>query len=281
MKNIHIRKHNISLLALTILVSTSLSVQGQITADNTDHQDISSNTIQQTKISTKIKQTNKVKQTNKIKHENISIDVLDEVKGLNNSNSERILVSNLNEALVLNQMGAAVGRFVMFPSAIPIRKSVSPTTPPKHICKYRVNLMIGDVYTGNLLGETVFIIKGIGNSEFQAEMAAIRRINSRNYKIKKLILNSQKKVIEYFDSEGPTLLQHIKVLINKKEYKSAMIEARVIPKTCIQWYNEASKLISQLPTEKVNKIEITQEDINKYYNIDDEERFEKLIEKFR
>jgi|SRR5574344_957077 carboxylesterase type B len=183
--------------------------------------------------------------------------------GVDNENAATTLENNLMQALTLNGLSAMESRFVLVPRVALLKKDVTATAPAKYVVEIEIALFIGDIYTGAIMGQSSFIVKGIGNNEGQAYIAAIRNVSARNSKVKNMIINGKDKIISYFDAEGDQILGRIKAFISKEDYKSAMIEALSIPRASADLYNKASELIATIPPEK--KVVITPTIINNYY----------------
>lgn len=183
--------------------------------------------------------------------------------GVDNENAATTLENNLMQALTLNGLSATDSRFVLVPRVALLRKDVTATAPAKHVVELEVALFIGDMYSGAIMGQSSFVVKGVGNNEGQAYIAAIRNISARNSKVKTMIVNGKNKIISYFDAEGDQILGRVQALITKGDYKSATIEAYSIPRACADLYNQASALIATIPLEK--KPVVDTKIINNYY----------------
>lgn len=183
--------------------------------------------------------------------------------GVDNENAATTLENNLMQALTLNGLSATDSRFVLIPRVALLKKDVTATAPAKYVIELEIALFIGDLYSGAIMGQSSFVVKGIGNNEAQAYIAAIRNVSARNSKVKTMILTGKDKIISYFDAEGDQILGRVKALIAKEDYKSAMIEALAIPRACADLYNKASELIATIPPQKM--VVITPTIINNYY----------------
>lgn len=183
--------------------------------------------------------------------------------GVDNENAATNLVNNLMQALTLNGLSATESRFVLVPRVALLKKDVTATAPAKHVVELEVALFLGDLYSGALMSQSSFVVKGIGNNEGQAYIAAIRNISSRNSKLKTMIINGKNEIISYFDAEGDQILGRVQALIAKADYKSAIIEAYSIPRACADLYNKASELIATIPPEK--RVPVTNTIVNNYY----------------
>jgi len=188
-------------------------------------------------------------------------------EGVTDANASRTLKNNITQALVLNGTSATSGRFTVLPSVAVTSLDVTNTIPSKFVAELEVSLFLGDLYTQTLMSQTSFTVKGVGNTESQAYMSAIRNIQARSPKLKTFILTGKEKIMEYFRAEGPGILNRVRALISKGDYHSAVLEALAIPSACTDLYDQASELLATIPQEKKKEEEkkITKEDLEKYF----------------
>lgn len=185
--------------------------------------------------------------------------------GIENENAARTLTNNITQALILNGLSATESRFTVIPKVALLSMNVTGTTPSKFVVELDVSLFLGDLYTGVLMGQTSFSVKGVGNSEGQAYINAIRNVQARNSKLKTMIITGKDKIMSYFDANGEQILGRVQAHITRTDYLSAMIEAMAIPVACADLYNKASELIAQIPYEKKKDIVVTPTIINNFF----------------
>lgn len=183
--------------------------------------------------------------------------------GVENENSAMALQNTINQALALNGLSAVDSRFMVIPKVALFSKSTTATAPVKFVVELEISLFMADLYTGVIMSQTSFSVKGVGNNESQAYLKAIQNVQARNSKLKTMIINGKAKIMSYFEADGEQILGRVKAHIARGDYRSAIIEASAIPSACADLYNKASELIAQIPVEK--KIEVTPSVINNYY----------------
>ncbi len=186
-------------------------------------------------------------------------------QGVENESAAATLVNNIMQALTLNGLSATESRFTILPKVVLLSKNVTGTAPVKYVVEIEVSLFMGDLYTGTVFGQTSFTMKGVGNDETKAYIAAIRNVQARNSKLKTMIVTGKDKIIAYFEADGEQILGRIAAHIERKDYKSAIIEAESIPTACADLYNRASELVAKIPYEEKKAIVVTPTIINNYY----------------
>jgi hypothetical protein len=185
--------------------------------------------------------------------------------GIDNSNAATILTNNILQAITLNGLSATDSRFIVIPKVALVEKSVTPTAPPKYVAQLEISLFLADLYTGTILSQSSFEVKGIGRNDAQAYISAVRNVTSRHSKLKTMIVVGKDKIIAYFNGEAANILSRIQGHINRKDFSSAMIEALSIPSACSELYQKASDLIAQIPYEKKKEVKLSPTIINNYY----------------
>lgn len=185
--------------------------------------------------------------------------------GVENENASKILTNNIIRALNLNGLAATDSRFMVISNVAELSKRTTATAPVKHIIELDVTMFMVDLYTNVSFSQAEFVVKGVGNNEAQAYINAIRTIQARNSKFKTMIVKGKEKIIDYYTQNGEQILGRIKAHIERKDYKSAIIETYAIPEAMIELYNQASELLAQIPNIEEKKAEVTTISLHNYF----------------
>lgn len=121
-----------------------------------------------------------------------------------------------------------------------INRYVVDGAPAQIVNVFGVTLYIADVYHRKNFVSTYIEIKGVGKNETKAAIDAIRSMNAQNSQIKQFIENSKQKIINYYDTQIPTLIKDANVKSSMKKYDEALATLAVIP-TCCSGYDVAMK----------------------------------------
>lgn len=105
---------------------------------------------------------------------------------------------------------------------------------------FGVTIYLVDVYNQKMFGSTYVEVRGVGTNDTKASMNAVRQLNSGNGKINTFLSGAKKKIINYYDSQLPSILKDAKTKAAMKNYEEALAMLAVIP-TCCNGYDTAMK----------------------------------------
>lgn len=105
---------------------------------------------------------------------------------------------------------------------------------------FGVTIYLVDVYNQKMFGSTYVEVRGVGTNDTKASMNAVRQLNAGNGKISTFLSGAKKKIINYYDSQLPSILKDAKTKAAMKNYEEALAMLAVIP-TCCNGYDTAMK----------------------------------------
>lgn len=105
---------------------------------------------------------------------------------------------------------------------------------------FGVTIYLVDVYNQKMFGSTYVEVRGVGTNDTKASMNAVRQLNAGNGKINSFLSGAKKKIINYYDSQLPSILKDAKTKAAMKNYEEALAMLAVIP-TCCNGYDTAMK----------------------------------------
>lgn len=110
------------------------------------------------------------------------------------------LQDRLYEAVSLNALGSTDGdsRFVILPIVNVISKNVTTSIPPQFVAEVEIALYFADNYTRTILSQVVISKKAMDDSETKAVSKAVKSLQARDKKIKRLFDAGKKNLAEYF-----------------------------------------------------------------------------------
>ena len=197
-------------------------------------------------------------------HTTLAISV-ETPSGISHKNAATIIEHNLTQALVLNGLSATESRFTTITQAVLVNKDVTASAPAKYITELEVSIFIADLYTGVVFGQSSFEVKGVGDSDGESYIDAIRKINSRNPKLKTMIKKAKSSIIEYFEAHGEEIIGRIDAYMAAKDYQAAASEIYAIPMICRDLYNMASERIAYIPVEDLKIVQGNINAISKHF----------------
>ena len=129
-------------------------------------------------------------------------------------------------------------QFVLTVFMVPQDKDVVPGPPMQIVETMDANLYIADVVNQTVFATTTQTLKGVGRSETRAYMDALKRLNTNSKAMTEFVEEGKRKVIAYYDSEMPKIIQRAMVLSDMHQYDEALYLVMFVPSQC-KHYNEA------------------------------------------
>ena len=135
-------------------------------------------------------------------------------KGFANLTPETASVMETQLQRLASQSNLNIGwqnaRFVLTAKLDQIDRYIVDGAPSQIVNVFGVTLYIADIYNQKLFTSTYTEIKGIGTNDTKASLNAIKRLNKQNSKIGDFMINSKRKIIEYYNTN------HINVVSSTK-----------------------------------------------------------------
>lgn len=125
-----------------------------------------------------------------------------EVKG----DALTVLYNRINQAVTLNGLGSSTNesRFLIVTSVTIISKSVVPAVPPQYTAEVEMAFYFVDNINKVILSQEMITKKGIDSSDDKAVAKAIKYVQARDPKFKKLITIGKQRAIEYYKATEAT-----------------------------------------------------------------------------
>lgn len=111
-----------------------------------------------------------------------------------------VLYNRVNQAVSLNGLGSSVNenRFIIVTSVTILSKSVTTSVPPQYMAEVEVAFYFVDNVKKIILSQETITKKGMDNNDNKAIAKAIKSIQARDPKFKKLINIGKKRALEYY-----------------------------------------------------------------------------------
>lgn len=118
-------------------------------------------------------------------------------------------------------------------------KDVIGSAPTMYSINLVVTLYIADWVNDQLYSNMSFNARGVGESETKAYINAFRRMNVNDPKIKQFLSDSRNRIIQYYTTQGPTIIQQARTLARQRNYDKALFLLASIPSSCETVYRDA------------------------------------------
>ena len=147
------------------------------------------------------------------------------------ADAERALMMKMNQMVTANGMGASSLRYALVPNIVVVDKQTTGTIPVQFIVSLEVSFYVLDVTEEIIVAETSFTTRGIDRMEHKAGIQAINQIASRSPQVKTFMERSRSKIIDYYTTRIPALLQKAQSLADREQYNEAIALLAAVPES--------------------------------------------------
>lgn len=179
--------------------------------------------------------------------------VPDQTDGLTSS-AKNSLENKLNQIATSTGMGGGASnpRFIITANVVVLTKDITPTAPPMQAYTLDVTLYIGDGIDGKKFASQTTTVKGVGENETRAYMAALKNLNPNDAKIKSFVESGKSKIIEYYNTNCDFILKEAQTLITQKEFDYAIYKLTGVPEVCLECYNKCMTAVGPIYQQKID-----------------------------
>ena len=132
-------------------------------------------------------------------------------------------------------------RFFVSARMTPLFKETIPGPPANTAVTLSVNLYVGDIAGQKIFMTQNLELRGVGRSEERACINALRGLKPGNAKVRRLVEEGKKKVIDYYNKNFDNIVAKAKQCAAMKQNAEALFYITSIPECCNR-YDEASRL---------------------------------------
>ena len=168
-----------------------------------------------------------------------------------NADASRLLQNTLAYAVsVANAAGGFDKRFVITPKVDIMESATTATIPQKVSLKAQFTFYVGDGIDGTLFSSCQKELTGIGNTQQQAILAAIRKINAKDKALQEAITEGRERIEQYYQATAPKIIAEARSLMTSYKYEEAMATLSVIPRVCKE-YEKAQEMIAECASRSI------------------------------
>ena len=180
--------------------------------------------------------------------------VSNQIEGLTPS-AQSNLQNKLNQIATKNGMGGSAlnNRFIITANVVVLTKDITPTAPPMQAYTLEITLYIGDGIEGTLFSNTSVTLKGVGETETKAYMAALKNLKVADPKYQHFIEQGKNKIIEYYNSKCDFILKEAETLSQQNEFDAAIAKLVAIPEVCKECFDKAMDAVSPIYQKQIDR----------------------------
>ncbi|HBY69793.1 MAG TPA: hypothetical protein DEG69_19855, partial [Flavobacteriaceae bacterium] len=141
-----------------------------------------------------------------------------------------------------------------------ISKDVVASAPPKIAYNLDVTLYIGDGLNGTLYSSRSFNVKGVGNNETKAYIAAIKQLRANSNEMQSFVSEGKNKIVDFYNTNCEMINKEATSLANQNRYEEALNLLVNIPSisTCFDRSQRAIKNMYQNVIDRNCKLQVAE-----------------------
>ena len=151
------------------------------------------------------------------------------------------LKNKLGQIATANGIGGAAKnqRFIITANVSVLTKDITPTAPPMHALTLEVTIYVGDGREGTKFSSASKTVKGVGENENKAYIAALKNIQAKDAAFTDAIALGKTRIIEYYNSRCDLIIQQTQALAGQEKFDEAINELMSVPEVCKQCHEFA------------------------------------------
>lgn len=168
----------------------------------------------------------------------------EQVEGLTPT-AQNVLSNKLSQIASLNGLGGSgfEQRFILTANVDVLSKDITPTAPPMQAYTLGVTLYVGDGIDGTLFASESVTLKGVGENETKAYLAALKNLRPDRPEYQKFLDQGKFKIIEYYNSRCDFIIKQAQALESQGSYEEAIYNLMLVPEVCADCYSKCMDLV--------------------------------------
>lgn len=142
-------------------------------------------------------------------------------------------------------------RFIITSNVRPTKYAQTKTAPVKTVVNLSVSIYIGDGLNGTLFASANKDVKGVGDTEQEAFMSAIKSIPTRNGLFTQCVEEAKQRILKYYDAVAPSIISSAEATAAAGNYQEAISQLFTIPVQCA-YYQKAQQSIADMAAEEID-----------------------------
>ncbi|MBO7300814.1 MAG: hypothetical protein J6U53_05370 [Tidjanibacter sp.] len=171
------------------------------------------------------------------------------------SHAAMVVENKLNQVVTKYGVGSKSmeSQFIITANLIEMSKDFTATAPVMVSMILAPTIYIGNGYTGELYSSCQLPeVRGVGENETKAYMAAIKQININSKELGECIEIGKTRIIEYYNSQIDFIISEAEALSKRQEWNEAILHLAAVPKVCKEAYEKAMLKIADVYQEKID-----------------------------
>lgn len=162
--------------------------------------------------------------------------------------AQSAMTDKLRQVVAVNGMAATDDAGQFFITCIPnvTDKQIIGGAPTKIAQKMDLTFYVADAFGQKVFGTATVPTRGVGDNENKAYISALRQVSASQPALKKMIEESNAKIIAYYNEQGDNIIKKARTLGLAKQYEEAFFQLSLIPEACEVPYAKALDVAAEL-----------------------------------
>lgn len=162
--------------------------------------------------------------------------------------AKSVLLNKLNQIVTNNGIGGQSGkeRFVLTANVALLTKDIVPTAPPMHAYTVEITFFIGDAISGSKFSSLSRKLKGTGETETRAYLAALKNLKTSDEAFPVFIDDAKKKIISYYNTQCDFIIKEAQGLESRQEYGQAIYLLNSVPTVCSTCFDKCQTMLGPI-----------------------------------
>lgn len=169
--------------------------------------------------------------------------------------ASNVVLNKLTQIVTKNGLAADSfdPRFIITANMVELDHYVTATAPPMQAFSFSPTLYIGDAATGILFATCPLNpVKGVGASDAQAYMQAVRSLKVNGPEIQAFIETGKTRIIEWYNTQIDFLISEANALAGQDKYDEAIALLFTVPTVCKDAFDKAMRAAEQIFQQKID-----------------------------
>lgn len=134
-----------------------------------------------------------------------------------------------------------------------ISKDITPTAPPMHAYSLDVTLIIGDGINGVKYSSETISLKGVGNNETKALIAALKNLKPRESRFERFVVEGKRSIVEHYNTNCDILIKKAQTLAGLNKFDAAIYSLSTVPEVSQECYNKSMEALLPIFQKKIDQ----------------------------
>jgi hypothetical protein len=164
-----------------------------------------------------------------------------------------MLANKISQIVTQSGMGGSAmnERFILTANVVVMSKDITATAPPMQAYNLDVTLYIGDGISGTKFASQTVSVKGVGENETKAYIAALKNIKANDPSYQSFLETGKKKIVEYYNSKCDFIIKQAETMVSQKDFDGAIYNLVSVPEVCKECYDKCMTAVAPIYKKKI------------------------------